>query len=132
MNQTYIIHLKVTTFHGVARWEFCYEYGNIITVSMTRGNVILGMLEVVVQLNYRIIHMRFKYFLLFTSSRKYYYYRRPTCLIGDLDMLHRRLTSPIGDRHAPSETDMPAEPNRNFNTLIFLFFLYFLLIYILE
>ena len=45
------------------------------------------------------------------SSRKYYYhrrpigepletYRKPTCLIGDLDMLHRRLTCPIGVRHA--------------------------------
>ena len=26
---------------------------------------------------------------------------RPACLIGDIDMLHRR---PIGDRHAPLET----------------------------
>ena len=28
-------------------------------------------------------------------------------LIGDLDMLHQRLTCPIGDRHAPSETNLP-------------------------
>ena len=29
--------------------------------------------------------------------------QKPTCLIGDLYMLHQR---PIGDRHAWSETDM--------------------------
>ena len=43
-------------------------------------------------------------------------YRRPTCLIGDLDMFHLRLICPIGDRHALSETDLPAEYNQNFNT----------------
>ena len=31
-------------------------------------------------------------------------HQRPTCLIGDLDMLNRRLTCPIGDRHPWSET----------------------------
>ena len=67
-------------------------------------------------------------------------YRRLTRLIGDLDMLYRRLTCPIGydipdwrpieDRHAPSETDMPAESNRNFKTFKYSNFYIFLLIYI--
>ena len=45
--------------------------------------------------------------------------------IGDLDMLHRNCMSnfkPIGDRHVcgdPSETNMPAESNRNLNTYTF-------------
>ena len=31
---------------------------------------------------------------------------RTTCLIRDLNILHRRSTRPIGDRHVPLETDM--------------------------
>ena len=83
-----------------------------------------------------------------SSSRKYYFYRRP---IGDLSETHRRPIGDldifigdwlapsetdmpdrrhIGDRHAPSETDMPVESNRNFNTFKYSYFLYFLLIYI--
>ena len=30
-----------------------------------------------------------------------------------MDMLHRRPTCPIRDRHSQSETNMPAESNRN-------------------
>ena len=47
------------------------------------------------------------------SSRKCYYYRRS---FGDLDMLHRRPTCLTED---PSKTNMPAEPNRNLNTILF-------------
>ena len=36
-------------------------------------------------------------------------YLRP---IGDIDMPHRRQTYPIGNQHAPSETDMPVETYR--------------------
>ena len=75
------------------------------------------------------------------SSRKYYYYRgligdlsetfwRPTCMIGDLDIFHLRLTGPFGNRLVLLETDMPAESNRNFNTFKYSCFTYFLLIYI--
>ena len=96
------------------------------------------------------------------SSRKYYYYRRPIGdpseidipkrkPIGDFDMLHRRPTCPIGDRHAPwektftigdlhgcgvpSETNMHAESNRNLNTYLFKythFYLLFAYLHILE
>ena len=49
--------------------------------------------------------------------------RRPTCLIGDLNMLHRRPghpsletdmsdRRPVGDRHAQSKTDMLVETHR--------------------
>ena len=60
-------------------------------------------------------------------------------------MLHRRLTCPIRDRHAPSETDMPhrrptfpigdmpAESNRNFNSFKYSYFhALFFYLYILE
>ena len=71
-----------------------------------------------------------------TCSRKYYYYWRP---IEDpyethwrhrhaWSKTHRRTTCPIGDWHVcgdPSETDMPAEYNRNSTTFISIFlFLY--------
>ena len=68
----------------------------------------------------------------YQSSRKYYYWRpmphrRPTCLIGDLletytpsdtNIPHLRPTFPNGDRHSPSETDMPVESNHNLNSYI--------------
>ena len=99
-------------------------------------------------------------------------HRRPKCLIGDLDMLYRRPTFPIGVRHAPSETDlsdrrpigdrhapsekdmpdwrpirdrhvcgdpsetnMPAESNRNLNTYTFKYtyaYILFAYLHILE
>ena len=55
-------------------------------------------------------------------------HRRPTFFIGDrlapseTDMPHRKPTCPIWDQHAfgdPSETNIPAESNRNLNTYIF-------------
>ena len=39
---------------------------------------------------------------------------RPTCLIGE--------PSEDGDQHATSETNMPAESNRNFNTFKYSYF----------
>ena len=42
-----------------------------------------------------------------------------TCLMGDLDMPHRRPSCPIRNRHGCgdlTETDMPAESNQNSNT----------------
>ena len=42
-------------------------------------------------------------------------HQRLTCLIGvplETDMPHRRPTSPIEDRHAPPETDMPVETHQ--------------------
>ena len=75
-------------------------------------------------------------------SRKYYYCPRHRHASSETDMPHRRTTCPIGDRHAPSETNipdrsptcpfgdwhackdpsntnMPAESNRNLNAYIF-------------
>ena len=83
----------------------------------------------------------------FKSSRKYYYYRklmedpsetdmpdrRPRHASSENDRPHRRPTSPIGDRHAQSETDMLSESNRNFNTLKYsYFYILFAYLYILE
>ena len=85
------------------------------------------------------------------TRKYYYYYQRPIrdlsethrkstgdrhCLIGDpseTDMPHWTPTCLIGDRHALSETDMPAESNRNFNSFKYsYYYIIFAYLYILE
>ena len=75
------------------------------------------------------------------SSRKYYYYRRPigepsgtdmpVCRpIEDLDLLHRRLKCPIGDRHAESNRNFNEFEYYVFHTYNFCLFIYIGIIYL--